>query len=322
MSNQLHDAIRLLLILPAASCTSSPPAASVATSTTLAIGQDATTKLVVDAGSIYWSGPVPYELATDGTPPLWTRGSQVVSGFAVGGGNLWVVESANHRIARLDDTNREQILTPLTSTVTAIASQDAQVAWATADGAIQIRNAALDAPVATLAIEPGGAYQLAIDNTAVYWTVIGTQAAGFQDGAVRSVPLSGGPVTTLASGQTFPASLAVDRDAVYWVSFAGGPSSAVMRAAKTGGAPSPLATLSVGQDPSGIAVDDAFVYVADEHEALNTDEAEGTIVKLPKAGGDPIVLASGQQRPISIAIDDDSVYWTTEGDGAIRRAPK
>ena len=34
---------------------------------------------------------------------------------------------------------------------------------------------------------------------------------------------------------------------------------------------------------------------------------------VPLAGGDPVALASGQRSPYDIAIDGDSIYWTTDG---------
>ena len=34
---------------------------------------------------------------------------------------------------------------------------------------------------------------------------------------------------------------------------------------------------------------------------------------VPLAGGDPVALASGQITPLEIAIDSDSIYWTTFG---------
>jgi hypothetical protein len=55
----------------------------------------------------------------------------------------------------------------------------------------------------------------------------------------------------------------------------------------------------------GIAVDDGFVYF--------TDLVAGTINRLPKSGGQPQVIATGQTRPWGIAVDGVAVYWANQG---------
>jgi hypothetical protein len=53
--------------------------------------------------------------------------------------------------------------------------------------------------------------------------------------------------------------------------------------------------------------------------------ANGAVMKAPLAGGTPLVLASGQSKPGSIAVDARNVYWMTTdiagGAGAIMRIP-
>ena len=74
-----------------------------------------------------------------------------------------------------------------------------------------------------------------------------------------------------------------------------------MRRAIAGGALEPFAT---GQNGSyGIAVDNEAVYWVNFQG--------GQVMKLPFSGGDPIVLAEGQDVPLDIVLSSSTVYWTT-----------
>jgi hypothetical protein len=50
-----------------------------------------------------------------------------------------------------------------------------------------------------------------------------------------------------------------------------------------------------------------------------TNYGDGTVVKVPLGGGAPIVLASGQDSPASIAVDATSVTWVNEDGGNVMR---
>jgi sugar lactone lactonase YvrE len=70
--------------------------------------------------------------------------------------------------------------------------------------------------------------------------------------------------------------------------------------------------------PDGIAIDplpnEQFVYW--------TAFDDGTVMKIPLAGGTPFQMATNQNNPTAIAVDTDNVYWASEGNGAIVKVAK
>lgn len=70
--------------------------------------------------------------------------------------------------------------------------------------------------------------------------------------------------------------------------------------------------------PYDLRVDADNVYWTTQSAALGE---EGLVMQMPLAGGEPIVLASGQ-TPGSLAIDAEHVYWTnTTDDGSVMSVP-
>ncbi len=83
-----------------------------------------------------------------------------------------------------------------------------------------------------------------------------------------------------------------------------------------------VATLS---SPMGLSVDDQFVYYGTK--GTPPDYPDGILYKVPKNGGAPVVLATGQNRPLNIALDATHVYWTNGGhldqpDGSVMSVAK
>jgi hypothetical protein len=79
-----------------------------------------------------------------------------------------------------------------------------------------------------------------------------------------------------------------------------------------------LLALASGQhSPGSIVVDRANVYWIDSASQGLTD---GAIMKVSRAGGTPIAMASGY-RPVDIAVDASGVYFTDDWFGAIFKVP-
>ena len=62
--------------------------------------------------------------------------------------------------------------------------------------------------------------------------------------------------------------------------------------------------------PNDMAVDGTSVYW--------TSDA-GTVMKVPLTGGTAITLASDQDGPSGIVVDDASIYWTNAGSGTVMK---
>lgn len=107
-----------------------------------------------------------------------------------------------------------------------------------------------------------------------------------------------GPHYLAESAAAWPHTLVEDGENLYFNDYF---SSLVHRVSKQGG---PAARLYGDAEESmrgsGLAVDATNVYAA---------FFEGTVVKLPRDGGEPVVLASGQRDVSSLAVHGGQVYW-------------
>jgi hypothetical protein len=80
--------------------------------------------------------------------------------------------------------------------------------------------------------------------------------------------------------------------------------------------------LACGQDnPIAIAVDSTNVYWVTLGSNI-TPPFNGTVMKVPTAGGTPISLASGTNDTRAIAIDGTNVYWVDRAGGTVMKTPK
>jgi hypothetical protein len=153
----------------------------------------------------------------------------------------------------------------------------------------------------------GKPWDLVAETAFVYYTT-------YDAGEVRRVPAGGGTQKTLVKGLGNPTGIAIDSNYVY---FAAENSGTISRVVKDGSsAPVVLAT---GQlNPAHVAVDDKFVYWT----SYGKTDTDGSVSKMPRAGGEVVVLAAAQNKPLQIAVDDTHVYWTTVGGKTVMKTAK
>jgi hypothetical protein len=166
----------------------------------------------------------------------------------------------------------------------------------------------------TLASAQDGTFAITVDATNVYWL------DGRRIVTVMSVPLAGGPPTVLASGQNYPNSIVAYGSNVYWPTYQDTSASgtyvsngAVMTVSSTGGGST---TLASGQNAFGdIAVDARSAYwIALSQRPTNdpNTDSTGAVMSVALTGGEPTVLASGQNGPSSLVIDATTAYWSND----------
>lgn len=195
---------------------------------------------------------------------------------------------------------------------------------------------------------------MASDSSRVYWTEFGDDI-GTANGYVKSCPITGCGASTIvyAQGQINPRGIAVDSQNVYWGSASYGAANGAIWSCAIGGcaAPTRLASASI---PYGVTVDATYVYWVDNddgsvHRIIKPDNGDrviydggdypsgfpidepqqcvsdgtsvfvndftGDVYRVPIAGGDPVLMASGSQGGgWPLAIDSTYVYFGDSGD--------
>ena len=188
-------------------------------------------------------------------------------------------------------------------------------------------------------------FGIAIDATSVYWT---NQVTA---GEVRSCPLAGcsGPSTLIANAN-YPAGLLVVGNNIFWGASGDG---TVGTSTLDGGSRLTLFASDAGAQPYMLANDSTYVYFTDNATnapARRVPLGGGTVVSLASTnqsqttgiavgggnvffgGGDSVgniwkiavgqfaegahaaSIASGQNAPLSLAVDANYVYWLDRGD--------
>lgn len=177
----------------------------------------------------------------------------------------------------------------------------------------------LDGGTPELVASTGYVDAIALDADAVYWTVSGTAANHFTDGAVMRVAKSGGTPMVLAhfTGR-MPGSLAVRGGTVWWTSFDFHNLWEGQILSVDTSVPSPtVVDFADGQNaPWEIALDDTGVYWVNSGMAPNGVEniPKGALVGTGANGACATVTIADQLfDPVALALGGNTLAWIEKG---------
>jgi streptogramin lyase len=222
----------------------------------------------------------PADLAVDSTHLYWVNR---------GGGQVMRIDLGGSTVEQLAATGADPA---------AVALSASRVYWTDSTQLASVDKGG-GTPTQVVAIQ-AGVVDLAVYGANAFY-------ANATTGAVRSVPLSGGPSTPLAASQT-PGAVAVDDSYLYWINT--GASGSLRKVLQLGG--TVTAMHSDQAHPTALTLDDTSAYWARDG---GSEIVSGTLV-----GGDPVAIASGQAAA-ALAVDDSHVYWTDAATGGVQRAP-
>jgi hypothetical protein len=140
-------------------------------------------------------------------------------------------------------------------------------------------------------------FGLAFDSTHVYFHL------NASDGEVARAPMGGGPVETVVPA-TFGVGLEVDGGVVYWSTWGLDRQSGTVSRHEL--STSLDSELFMGVRPSGIALDQSFVYWAAQDQSVWRAPREGGASRAERLVAPVGTLSNA---PALLIVDDTHVYW-------------
>jgi len=316
---------------------------------TLASGLEGPNLLAVDDANVYWtnvavgsamqsleqapkSGGAPITLASglesmsiavDSTSVYWTNCNPVRNsdGSVINNGSVMKVPIGGGSLTTLfSDLSCPGNIAVDTTNVYWTELLDGSSSYGSPPPSCQIMKVSLDGGDPIVLVTGPCGQGLAVDGTNVYWA----------DGPLlMKISVDGGEQTTLASWSYNVDMVAVDSESLYWTDGA-----SIAKVSIGGGVPVTLASMPNNTEFSGLPMYHVAAIVLDSTSIYWTvdgstfggsaagsaapDPAASSVMRVSKGGGCAAeTLVSGLAWPYGIAVNSTSVFWTTQGDGAV-----
>jgi hypothetical protein len=288
--------------------------------TTVAMGEDAPTTIVVDDNNLYWTTRSAVRRMSKGGGAATALYTALVSpdALAADASSLYWTSTLSDQGIMSGPKTGGQTITVLTGTLGNLAVDgDAVYAVNSQVSPSLLLRAPKTAGATSTTVTMQSAFgELVGDDQFLYW------AEGYK-GRIQRVAKTGGTIMEVRPADPDTTLLArLDGSDVYFASVGDVAQSGMLkRIAKSGGA---TATLATGLDtPTDIAVTADAVYWLERND---TDPSNGMLLVLSKTDGSVTKMVPTRQ-PYRLAVDAQSVYWTEVGDtgsknGRVLRIPR
>ncbi len=292
-------------------CLGQPCRSGTCAAAVLASGQDDPRSIVVDETNVYWGSA--------GAGGVWSCDKACAMGpskvadepapvVALAMTKFYVFWAKAADVKRLTKSSGEIVGVDngVVANLVALAADEASFTWTNSDatgGVARCPVAGCDMMAgpdvladgyerpAALAIAPGGfAFAAGNPSRAILYC------------SPRCVDPDAGLAVTIAESQPEPGAIALDATSAFWTNALAAPNAAVVRAALA--APHAPTTLANLDSPGPLVLDGGFVYTI--------GQKDGSLHRVPQAGGDDVVLARGLDAPRALAVDDRRV-WVANG---------
>ena len=231
-----------------------------------------------------------------GGAPVGVRPSSVTAGA----GSIWVANTDDRTISRLDPVTRAlQRTISLDATPTGIAAGKDAI-WVVNGllGSVSRIDPELNQVTASIDVAPRSSSGAVAVGGGSVWAVFGNSVLGRIDSVRGRLAKTG-----VAGGS--PSGIAVGEGAVWTANSSENTVSRILPVTGT-----PVATITVGRQPTGIAVGEGAVWV--------TDRADDLVTRIDPSSGSAVTIPVGD-APAGVAVGASAVWVANAGDGTVSR---